>query len=367
MSEGLKAVRQWVSASGGACDARLGHGVILGEAGSLFRAAVGRPRRAALVTATTDEELVELTRRELSSEGFEVAGITLSETGEMRCLSEATQLVDSLAQAGITADDLVVAVGDCDLLSLLSAVCGSWCAGTPLAGVATDLVCAIEAVPTPRGLDAAGHAQMLEVRPWCHYLLVDFDHIELALRDERVREALALMVVTAMADSEQSFSRLWDRSLDIVEGDVLALEEQVVDTLKTRGRLVSSTALAVRQSLHYASELPRAISQLFDAAGSTLLAEGMRFSARIAAGEGTLPVDDVFTQDELLDRLGLAQVEADLDADRLLAVFKEECFVRSRRLQMALPQRLGCVRLSNVTDTLLGEHLKAFCASRAIG
>ena len=105
MSEGLKAVRQWVSASGGACDARLGHGVILGEAGSLFRAAVGRPRRAALVTATTDEELVELTRRELSSEGFEVAGITLSETGEMRCLSEATQLVDSLAQAGITADD----------------------------------------------------------------------------------------------------------------------------------------------------------------------------------------------------------------------------------------------------------------------
>ena len=208
---------------------------------------------------------------------------------------------------------------------------------------------------------------MLEVRPWCHYLLVDFDHIELALRDERVREALALMVVTAMADSEQSFSRLWDRSLDIVEGDVLALEEQVVDTLKTRGRLVSSTALAVRQSLHYASELPRAISQLFDAAGSTLLAEGMRFSARIAAGEGTLLVDDVFTQDELLDRLGLAQVEADLDADRLLAVFKEECFVRSRRLQMALPQRLGCVRLSNVTDTLLGEHLKAFCTSRAVG
>ena len=84
MSEGLKAVRQWVSVSGGACDARLGHGVILGEAGSLFRVAVGRPRRAALVTATTDEELVELTRRELSSEGCEVAGLTLSDTGEMR-------------------------------------------------------------------------------------------------------------------------------------------------------------------------------------------------------------------------------------------------------------------------------------------
>ena len=366
MSEGLKAVRQWVPAPGGACDARLGHGVILDEAGPLFRATVGTPRRAALVTAAADEELVELTRRQLSSEGFEVAGIKLSETGDMRNPAQATQLVDSLSRTGVTADDLVVAVGDCDLLSLLSAVCGSWCAGTPLAGVATDLVCAIEAVPTPRGLDVAGHAQMLEVRPWCHYLLVDFDHMELTLRDERVREALALMVVTAMVDSEQSFSRLWDRSLDIVEGDVLSLEEQVVDTLRARGRLVSSTALAVRQSLRYASELPRAISQLFDAAGSTLLAEGMRFSARIAAGEGKLPVDDVFTQDELLDRFGLAQVEADLDAGKLLTAFKEECFVRSRRLQMALPQSLGCVRLSNVTDTLLGEHLEAFCASRAI-
>ena len=95
-----------------------------------------------------------------------------------------------------------------------------------------------------------------------------------------LHERESFMVVTAMVDSEQSFSRLWDRSLDIVEGDVLSLEEQVVDTLRARGRLVSSTALAVRQSLHYASELPRAISQLFDAAGSTLLAEGMRVADR---------------------------------------------------------------------------------------
>ncbi len=64
---------------GRACDARLGHGVILGGRAPA-RAAVGRPRRAALVTTTTDGNSSELTLRAQLG-GLWVAGVTAERNG----------------------------------------------------------------------------------------------------------------------------------------------------------------------------------------------------------------------------------------------------------------------------------------------
>ncbi len=79
----------------------------------------------------------------------------LSETGEMRSPSRAMQLVDSLAQAGITADDLVVG----RLRSTLASVRCVWklVRRHTASGVATDLVCTREAVPTPVSMRPVTH------------------------------------------------------------------------------------------------------------------------------------------------------------------------------------------------------------------
>ena len=97
---------------------------------------------------------------------------------------------------------------------------------------------------------------------------------------------------------------------------------------------------------------------------SVLLADGMRFAARLAVATDALSVDDMFTQDELLERLGVGTTEVPVDPDELVAALRAERFRRSRRFMLALPRSLGRVRLSIVDDDLLAEHVAAWCSSR---
>ena len=145
-------VRQWVSLPGGSCDIRLGNGII-DEAAAVLKGAVGRPRMAALVAqAGASEELVEAVARQLSDAGFERRRVEVPAGEVARTLDAAHALLGALAQAHVTADDLVVAVGDVDALSLASYACAQWCAATPLVMVPTNMLALVEAPATPRGI-----------------------------------------------------------------------------------------------------------------------------------------------------------------------------------------------------------------------
>jgi hypothetical protein len=173
------------------------------------------------------------------------------------------------------------------------------------------------------------------------------------------------MVVTAMCDSEKTFERLWDRAEALCASDAETLCEQLRDTVKTRGKILSSTALALRQSLSYGEAFARALMGL-DAtvAPSTARAEALRFQARLAAGEGMFAVDDVLAQDELLEMLELPVAQVSIAPDALIEAVRKERFKRSNRFLLGLPRKLGRVRLAAVTDELIAEHVAAWCASR---
>ena len=165
-----------------------------------------------------------------------------------------------------------------------------------------------------------------------------------------------------MAENENTFSRLWDCADEIASGEKSVLIEEAVDILKARGRLASSTAIAVRQSLGFGQTFVRALSRLVPASErSVLLAEALRFSARLSAGMGQLSVDDVLAQDELLETLGLGELAADVEPEAMVDALKSERFLRTNRFLLALPQVIGRVRLSSVPDDLLAEHAGAFC------
>ncbi|MDI9590309.1 MAG: 3-dehydroquinate synthase [Acidobacteriota bacterium] len=365
-SGGLR-VRQWVSMPGGSCDVRMGTGVI-DEASPLLKGAAGTPRSSALVVGSdVGEDLVERMRRQLTDAGFSVARMGVPAGDATRTLDAVAALASSFAMGGITSDDLAVVVGDADVLSLASYVCAQWCAGMPLVMVPTDQTAFVEAVLTPRGIDVGARERMLSVRPAAKHVLLDVD---VALADESSEDVLmarALMAVTAMCDSEASFSRLWDRSEDLCAGDRRVLCEQLQDTIKVRGKVLSSTALALRQSLTYGESFARALVRLAGGAvaPSTARAEALRFQARLAAGEGLFALDDVLAQDELLDRLELPMATVSLDPDALVAAIREERFARTNRFLLGLPRKLGRVRLAAVSDELLAEHVAAWCASRS--
>ena len=96
-----------------------------------------------------------------------------------------------------------------------------------------------------------------------------------------------------------------------------------------------------------------------------MLADALRFCARLAVASGELSIDDMFTQDELLERLELGSVDCLVDADALYDALRAERFLRTNRFMVEVPRALGRVRLTNVEEATLREHVGAWCAARS--
>lgn len=355
--------KQWVTQRNGSMQAFVGRGNVELYPGCL-RGAVGKPHDCLLATVPeVGEELAEHLRLELTAEGFLTRRCTLPEGGPTLEGTEA--LWASLAENGITSDDLVLAVGRAPALAQASFACQHWCGGTSLATMPLDPVSALLVGTTPLPLDLPSSQRLVCQEARCRFTLCDLDLQAQWQTGENVLHARALMVATAMADSDKSFGRLWDRAHAIVGGDMDQLLEQMADSLKSRGKVVSSASAATRQSIAYGDTFRWAVAGLVGdgVPASTLLAEAMRFSARISVGAGDLSVDDMLAQDELLETLGLGFVEAEVCPDELVSALKAECFRSSDRFMLPLPKALGRVRLGAVDEGLLLEHAAAWCAA----
>lgn len=355
-------VRQWVSLPGGSCDVRIGTGV-LERSGKLFRDTVGTPRRCMVVLQQgTSDDIAEAIRKQVVGEGFQAVRCELPASATV---GAAEDLVGALGEAGITSDDLVCAAGEADLLSVATFVCSSWCGGTPLCAVPLSPVGLLEGILSPRALDAAGAKGMLGVRPCCKRAICDLSVMDMEHDGESSQLTRVLMVATAMCESERDFSSLWDAADGIMAGDVDAWIKAFLQTARGRGHLISSTSLAIRQSLAYGRTFAAALERLCPGAAplSVRLSEAMRFAGRVSAGTGKISVDDMLAQDDLLSMLGVDQAAPVApEPGELLEALKAERFLRSNRFMLTLPTAIGRVRLSSVEEDVLLEHVSAWCS-----
>lgn len=360
MSETSQLQRQWVSLPHGSCDARIGSGATGIISQTLRLTTSERPRCLLLVEEGTADGVAEAVWRELVDAGYDVSrhGAPVG-VGTVKDSSRAFGLLEA---ERMTADDLVFALGGTRLLSLATYAAGQWCGGVRLALMPADEEALLVSSVSPRWLDSEGAPEMVKVEPCAKQTFFDLDVADTRPDAETSRMARALMVATAVAESERSFSKLWDSAPSLMAGDPITLETTLADALKSRGHLVSSTALAVRQSADYGLDVARALASCApEAPASTLFAEALRISARISAGLGKLSVDDVFAQDDLLQTLGLPELVCDVEPQQLIDALRAERFRRTRRFLLSVPQELGRVRNMAVDDDLLREHVTAWC------
>lgn len=358
--------RQWVTLRGTSMDLRVGAGLVETISNDLA-SAVGKPH-AALIAAAPDTpaDVVETLRRGLTDKGFAVSVVDLPDGEDAYPFAAVQGVYASLAEAGITSDDLVVALGHEGALSLASAACAHWCGQVLVGLIPLDYASAVTAATTPRPLDVPGHARMVAYPGSARFEICDVDLLDALSTEDDVLLCRAHMVATAMADSAKAFEKLWDAADDIVAHDRNRIAEFLATTVKGRGKIVASSSVAIRQSIDYGQSLRRALREVVspDVPESTLLAEALRFAARLAAAGETLSIDDMFTQDELLERFGLGTVACEVDADALLAAIEAERYARTNRFMLALPRALGRVRLSAVNPETLDEHVRVWCATR---
>ena len=373
--------RQSIVLRSGACDLRVGPGVV-DQVGQAAKTVAGKPGSVFVLSGDdVSEALLENVRRCLVDQGFtNLSGVSVPAGRTARHLSQASHIYDELAAAGLSADDPIVAVGDADVLSLAVFVGSTWQTGTSVVAVPTTFDGMVDVTVTPRSIDTDSSSQMLLARGNLRYAICDTDLLPGA-DDATSLMANAVMVAGAMAAGESNFSDLALRAEGIMARDAQTLVDEILDITKARTRVAASTALAMRQGVLYGQSLSRALAACLAEQDATdarfavetevcearLLAEGLRISARLAAARQATDesvVDLVFAQDALLDKLGLSEVACNVSAERLISALRDEELSRSRRFMLALPLGYGRVRLNTVEDEMLAEHLGAWCRAR---
>ena len=342
-------IKQWVSLPIGSMAVRVGSGV-LDNFSAEMRVAVGHPERCVITYSTSvPDDIVELLTHDLTTIGFTVKKYPMPDGDQATSYNQAEKLFSQLAEAKLTGDDLLVAIGDSGVVSSASFVANAWCGGVSLALVPLDLEAATLSCVQPRALSVmADRPRTITCPGVARYCFVDLDTIPLGPDDEHANFARALMVSTAMSESVTAFSRVWDTADDLREGNLDAMAEQIADAIKVRGRLTASSAIAIRQSVQYGFDFMYAMERFVPA-------------ARISVAKEDLDIDDMLAQDELLEKLGIGSVTCDISAEQMIAALKAECFRSTNRFMIVLPLDISRVRLSSVDEDLLCEHAQAWC------
>ena len=358
--------RQLLNFGSRSTDFRIGSGA-LDELTRLAKGAVAKPRRAVIVC---DEALAETTgvtvSRALVDAGFRVSDLSMPRGEHISTLAYANQLFDALDRCGITCDDLVVALGGTEVCSLVTFCASSWCGETACALIPTTLDAMVTCATEMRALDTAESPEMVRVRPQAALVVCD---LSLVLGRPLDENGLGLVQIVAAQLCESR--KFWDRMATFTEGIVAGREIPLSDAIcaaqTSRVNTVKSIAPSARQALGFGVTTARALRVCLgpDVPWYRLLAEGMRFEARLAVDAADFKVDDVFALDDRFEELGIDELPFSLEVERFIAALKETRFKRANRFMFSLPKHPGAVRLSVVEDDLLKRHAEAYLAARA--
>ena len=358
--------RQILNFNQHAVDVRIGS-QIMDELPRIVASAVGKPCRALIVSdAETFDARGEDVRRALVDAGFRVASHVAAPaegSTERSSLDDVQSLFIEFERAELTADDLVFAMGSFELCSKAAFCARLWRSGTACALMPTQFEAMVSLATEimPLGIAAAPESISLQADP--SLVLCDLSLIETMARDDLLA-GYVLLAGAALAEGKKTWTNLCEQA-SLLPKDVSLLKEALAAAQVARRNVLKASNPSARRALRYGRDAARALARC--GAGElpryALLAEGMRFEARLAVDAVGLDPEVVFAQDDIFFDMGIEDACFTLDADRFVSALHEVVGERTNRFLLPLPKAPGMIRLSAVSDDILMRHASAYAAS----
>lgn len=348
------------------CDYRVGPGA-LNELGPMVKSVVGVPKRAVIVCEEELADGVALTvSRALIDAGFSVSDLSLPAGEQPSTLTFAAQLLEALARTGATADDLIVAVGGAGLCGLTQFCARAWCGGTAAVLIPTTLDGMATVATSMPGLEVGGAPAMAWLPSRPAMVVADLDLVAAAPVKAR-RLGYLEFLTSALLDCRRAWDRLGEQIPRLLTADEVPLVDALSQAQSARLMAEKSVSPSARAARFFGTVTARALKSCLDGdiPWYRLLAEGMRFESRLGVEAGRFEPDDMFELDDRLEAFGIEELAFELEPARFVDALRAECFKRSNRFLLPLPQMVGSIRLTVVEDDLLNRHAEAYLASRA--
>lgn len=358
--------RQLLNFGDRSTDFRMGCGAF-GELPKLLGGAVGKPVRAYVLRgADVDEGHVETVRRALVDAGFSVGSLSVEE--ENACsLPSVARVFAELETFGLTGDDLLVGLGGSAVCSLASFCAAMWMGRVACALIPTTLDAMITSSTAMDGFSASSDSGLpsLSLRPEAALVVCDLDLV-CGAPIEQNGMGYVRMVASHLCESRKAWEGFESHIEGLTSGSELAYLETIGMSLTSRLNTAKSASPAARKAFMYGETTARALRSCLgcEVPAYRLLAEGLRFEARLGVEVFDFSVDAMFAQDDYLEDLGVEELSFDLDVTRFIEALKAERLRYANRFQIAVPKNLGIIRLTGIDDEVLERHARAFLESR---
>lgn len=362
--------RQLINFQNRSVDVRVGFDAF-SELSRMFASVVGKPKRAMVVwNSAVSDRFGENVEHALVDAGFAVSQLSLEVSPAGATLADADAVFGALSNNGITCDDLIVAVGDASMCSVVAWCANQWCGRTECALLPTTFDAMLTVATTMEPLVASGNHSLpaIAVRPEPGLVVCNLDLVREADAEE-LKRGYAILVGTMLSSSKSRWNQFSEMVPEILAGEEVALVNAVQWSQTARKDVLMATNPSARHALDFGKTGERTLRAcLGDAASQIpayqLLSEGMRFETRLAHDACDFDVDYVFEVDDCLEDFGIEEFAFDLEPAAYIEEFRRQQFVRSNRSMLPLPAALGAIRLTSVEDEVLERHAHAYLASR---
>ena len=362
--------RQLINFQNRSVDVRVGFDAF-SELSRMFASVVGKPKRAMVVwNSAVSDRFGEIVEHALVDAGFAVSQLSLEVSPDGATLADADTVFGALSTHGITCDDLIVAVGNASMCSVVAWCANQWCGRTECALLPTAFDAMLTAATTmePLVASATNALPAIALRPEPGLVVCNLDLVREA-NPEDLKLGYAVLVGTMLSSSKSRWNQFSEMVPEILAGEEVALVNAVQWSQTARKDVLMATNPSARHALDFGKTGERTLRAcLGDAAAHVpayqLLSEGMRFEARLAHDACDFDIDYVFEVDDCLEDFGIEELAFELEPTAFIEEFRRQQFVRSNRTMLPLPAALGAIRLNAVDDDVLERHAQAYLASR---
>lgn len=343
------------------------------EFGQALKKELGDACQALIVTdQTVASRAAAKVTNSLALAGFAVFKHIIPFGKANRSLEKATLAIEMLADFHEGGNIVVVGVGPQPVLDVASCAAALYYPGVPVALVPTT--------PVAAQLSTSGHVRLhageaqgvagLIVHP--AMMLYDTD-CEEDLGYNTIKDAYAFFAQAAFADSPYTFRRLHEDIAQLVAGDRPTYLDAITNAIYVRMKLAKDAEKgvdiaglpALNFGATFAAALERALGPDTKNPGE-LLAEGLRFEARLAFEQLGLDMESVVKLDVILSSAGLHEIPCDLDEEDLYHILAETSAKDGEEFVFAIAAAPGLVEYVAVDEDIVIAHLEAFCQSRSL-
>lgn len=307
----------------------------------------------------------------LSQEGWQVLDITVPE-GRAACTDAcAAELWHAFVQSGISTDTVVVALGGRSICTIGLYVAAGYRGSIPCALVPTTAEAMAVAATLPMAeVDVRGEHAVATATPLPAYVCASLDTLAEQRRIER-QAGWAEVIRGTLLGTHDEFLQVADQAAALRSGDAeaqiaaltlvnIARADALARVSPYPPRDVQAQGLCFGDSLVQAA---RIVGWDGEDLRGRLLADGLRFEARLGVALGLTPLALMNELDALLGSLELDPVPGLPDPTDLINALAELPGQPAGALRFALPVDAGSFQLTEVDPSVAIEHLHARQAS----